>query len=81
MTGGGDSAGQAGRYRRNRYSSRFGMKGEGVPQGALVNINGTGILHGKWIEGKGYSARRVGIYRRYKQSHGSGMGVLFCVAK
>ena len=57
------------------------MKGEVVPQGALVNINGTGILHGKWIEGKGYSARRVGIYRRYKQTHGSGMGVLFCVAK
>ena len=57
------------------------MKGEGVPQGALVNIDGTGTLHEKWSGGKGDSARRVGKYRRYRQSHGSGMGVLFCVAK
>ena len=57
------------------------MKGEGVPQGALVNIDGTGTLHEKWNGGKGDSARRVGKYRRYRQSHGSGMDVLFCVAK
>ena len=52
-----------------------------ILQDKLVDIDGTGTLHGKWSGGKGDSTRRVGKCRRYRQYHGSGMDVLFCVAK